>query len=328
VSETFAVAVLEPDVPVIVMVARPVVAVLLAVNVSVLVVAVGFGLNAAVTPLGTPEAESVTLPENPPEGVTVIVVVALAPPSVTLICSGDAASVKPPPPVPPVMVSEMVVVFTNAPDVPVTVIVDVPAVAVLATFSERCVPVVEVFGLNAAVTPVGKPLAANDTVPVKPPVGVIVIAVRPVPPGATESVLGEAESEKLAVVAEFTVNDTSVVAVSDPDVPVIVTVTVPTVAVELAVKVSVLEVPVGFGLKPAVTPVGKPDAPRVTVPLKPLTGTTLIVLVPVLLCVTATLEGDALSEKLGVEVVGQALTRFAAFTVPMPVAKSQPLVVA
>jgi hypothetical protein len=37
----------------------------LAVNVSVLVPVVGFGENAAVTPAGRPEADSVTLPANP-----------------------------------------------------------------------------------------------------------------------------------------------------------------------------------------------------------------------------------------------------------------------
>ena len=59
--------------------AVPVVAVLLAVKVSVLVEVVGFVLNVAVTPLGKPDAASVTLPENPPMSVTVIVLVPLPP---------------------------------------------------------------------------------------------------------------------------------------------------------------------------------------------------------------------------------------------------------
>jgi len=63
-----------PDVPVIVTVAVPVAAVAPAVKVSVLVVA-GLGLNAAVTPLGKPDAEKVTLPLKPFAGVMVIVLV-------------------------------------------------------------------------------------------------------------------------------------------------------------------------------------------------------------------------------------------------------------
>lgn len=73
------VAVRLPEVPVIVTVELPVVAVLLAVSVSTLVPVVGFVPNAAVTPLGKPEAARVTLPENPFTSVTVIVLVPLLP---------------------------------------------------------------------------------------------------------------------------------------------------------------------------------------------------------------------------------------------------------
>jgi len=64
-----------PDVPVIVTVEVPVAAVALAVSVNVLVEVVGFGLNPAVTPLGRPEADNVTLPLKPFVGTTVIVLV-------------------------------------------------------------------------------------------------------------------------------------------------------------------------------------------------------------------------------------------------------------
>ena len=57
----------------------PVVAVALAVSVNVLVLAVLLGLNEAVTPLGRPEATKLTLPVKPFCGVTVIVLVPLAP---------------------------------------------------------------------------------------------------------------------------------------------------------------------------------------------------------------------------------------------------------
>ena len=57
-----------PEVPVMVTVTVPVVAVPLAVNVSELVLVVGFVPNAAVTPDGKPDAESVTLPVKPLAG--------------------------------------------------------------------------------------------------------------------------------------------------------------------------------------------------------------------------------------------------------------------
>jgi len=62
-----------PEVPVIVTVDVPVVAVLLAVSVKVLVAVVGFVLNDAVTPLGRPDAAKVTLPVKPFWAATVMV---------------------------------------------------------------------------------------------------------------------------------------------------------------------------------------------------------------------------------------------------------------
>ena len=64
-----------PEVPVTVTVAAPVVAVVLAVKVKTLVEVAGFVPKAAVTPAGNPDADRVTLPVKPPEGVTVIVLV-------------------------------------------------------------------------------------------------------------------------------------------------------------------------------------------------------------------------------------------------------------
>ena len=57
----------------------PVVAVLLAAKVSVLVLAVLLGLNDAVTPLGRPDADKLTLPLKPFCGVTVMVLAPLVP---------------------------------------------------------------------------------------------------------------------------------------------------------------------------------------------------------------------------------------------------------
>ena len=52
-------------------------AVLLAVNVSILVLVAGFGLNEAVTPVGRPDAARVTAPVNPLIGFTMMVLFGL-----------------------------------------------------------------------------------------------------------------------------------------------------------------------------------------------------------------------------------------------------------
>ena len=73
-------AVVVPEAPLIVTVTGlPVVAVLLAVNVTTLLPVVGLVPKAAVTPLGKPEAASVTLPLNPSTSATETVSVALLP---------------------------------------------------------------------------------------------------------------------------------------------------------------------------------------------------------------------------------------------------------
>jgi hypothetical protein len=90
---TVVVAVKLPDVPVIVTVEVPVAAVALAVSVNVLVEVVGFGLNPAVTPLGIPEADNVTLPLKPFDGTTVIVLVPRFPWLMVRVL-GTAVSVK------------------------------------------------------------------------------------------------------------------------------------------------------------------------------------------------------------------------------------------
>ena len=68
-----------PDAPETVTVTVPVVALVLAASVNVLVFVVLLGLNDAVTPLGKPDADKLTLLLKPPCGVTVMVLVPLAP---------------------------------------------------------------------------------------------------------------------------------------------------------------------------------------------------------------------------------------------------------
>ncbi len=73
--------------------AVPVVAVLLAVNVTTLVVLIGFVPKAAVTPAGRPEAESVAVPVKPLSLVMVMVLVPV-PPCATETLAGEAERLK------------------------------------------------------------------------------------------------------------------------------------------------------------------------------------------------------------------------------------------
>jgi len=100
VSEIDVVAVAVPEVPVIVTVDVPATAVALAVSVRTALPEVGFVANAAVTPLGNPDAARVTLPLNPFTSFTEIVSVALAPVA-TDKAVADEESVKLPDEVPP-----------------------------------------------------------------------------------------------------------------------------------------------------------------------------------------------------------------------------------
>jgi hypothetical protein len=95
VTRIVVVAVVLPEVPVIVRVKDPLAAVLSAVSVSTLVPVVGLGANVAVTPVGGAEAASVTLPVKAPVSATVMVSVTLLPPAVTLRLAVEGASVKP-----------------------------------------------------------------------------------------------------------------------------------------------------------------------------------------------------------------------------------------
>ena len=91
-SVIVAVLVREPALPVIETVNVPMLAAPLAVRVNVLVLVVLVGLKDAVTPLGKPDADKLTLPLKPFRGTTVIVLVA-RPPGVTVTLVGNAESV-------------------------------------------------------------------------------------------------------------------------------------------------------------------------------------------------------------------------------------------
>jgi hypothetical protein len=167
------------------------------VKVTTLVDVVGLVPNVAVTPEGNPEADKVTLPVNPPEGVSVMVLVPLVP-CFTVRLEGEAESEKLGVAV-AFTVSETEVVCVSVPLTPVMVTVEVPVVAV--ELAVNVTTLVEVVGFvpNVAVTPEGNPEADNVTLPVKPPEGVTVIVLFPLLPWVTLRLAGEAERVKLGV---------------------------------------------------------------------------------------------------------------------------------
>src|SRR5262249_34833866 len=179
------------------------------------------------------------------------------------------------------------------------------------------------FGLKDGVTPLGRPDADKLTLALKPLWGMTVMVVVALVPCAMVK-LGDAKTVKFG--GGGTVRVIAIVFVKLPDVPVIVTVTVPVVPVLLAVSLTLRASVAGFGLKDGVTPLGRPDADKLTLPLKTFSGVIVIVVVPLAPCVMVKLLGDAERINLG-GAAGQLFTRLAALTVPIPVAKSQPVAV-
>src|SRR5262245_16630215 len=176
--------------------AVPRVAVLEAERVSVLLApVVEGGVKDAVTPLGSPEALKATDAVKPPVRVTVIVDVPLDPRLIARLGGdgereksgvGGALTVR-----------LIVVVLVRLPPVPVIVTVAGPVVAVVDALNVRLL--VEALvddGLKLAVTPLGNPLALNATLPLNPPVRVIVMTLLPLAPRLIDRLAGFADSEK------------------------------------------------------------------------------------------------------------------------------------
>jgi hypothetical protein len=265
-------AVNAPDVPVIVTVVVPAAAV----DAAVKVIPRGEPLaepNVAVTPAGSPEAASATVPVKPFCALMAMLLTPLAPPA-KLTLAGVAESVNV---AGAVMVSAMLAFAVNAPDVPVTVTVEIPAVAPAPALIVTVLACVELAGLNVAVTPVGRPLAEKLTVPLKVPRGVTVMALAPLPPAVMPMLAGDAAIAK--PLAALTVTLIVAVLRKLPDVPAIVIVEVPSAAELVAVSVRALAPAALVAPNDALTPAGKPDALSVTVPLKPFCAALVMLLV-------------------------------------------------
>jgi hypothetical protein len=310
------------EVPLIPIENVPVKALLLADSVSVLLLAVLPGLKDAVTPRGRPEADKLTLPAKPFCGVIVIVDMTFAL-RARLNEFGEAKRAKSGA---GVTVRETVVTCDKLPDVPVMNTATVPSAAAPLAVSVSVLEVVVLPGLNVAVTPLGRPEAERLTLLLKPFSGVTEMVLVPFVPWATLRLLGEAESAKSPV--GFTVRITVALLLRLPEVPVMVTVKGPVAAVPVADRVKRLEVVAGFVSKLALTPFGRPDAVKFTLPTNPFKGLMVMVVEPAAPCEKVNVAGDAERVKFccGAEA-GQLLTKLAALTLPMPVAKSQPVVV-
>ena len=206
-----------------------------------------------------------------------------------------------------------------------TVTVTVPVAAVPLAVRVNLLVLDVLLGLNDAVTPLGRPDADKLTLLLKPFCGATVIVLTPLAPRWIVRLFGDAERVKFP--CGFTVREIVVVFVKLPDVPVMVTVTVPAVAAPVAERLKRLVVVAGFVPKTALTPLGKPDTVKPTLPLNPFCGLIVMVVEPAEPWRKFKLAGDAKSVKLGCdEDEGQLFTRLAALTVPMPVAKSHPVV--
>src|SRR6266851_4463158 len=133
-------------------------------SVKVLLLAVLLGLNDAVTPLGRPAADKLTLLLKPFCAVTVMALVLVVPCDIVKLLGdaerakfGGACTVR-----------ETVVLFVKLPDEPVTVTVTVPVVAVLLAVSVNVLLLAVLLGSNDAVTPLGRPEADKLTLLLKP----------------------------------------------------------------------------------------------------------------------------------------------------------------
>lgn len=221
-----------PDEPVMVTVVVPAATVDAALKVTELVPVVLAGLNEAVTPLGKPEAVSVTVLEKPLCGVMVSVLVPLVP-GITLTPAGEAERVK----FGLVMVRVMLAVLFALPAAPVTVTLAVAATAVADATNVRVLLAVVVAGLKLALTPLGKPVTVRLTVLLNSLPGLTVRVLPPLLPQATLTVLGAAASVKVGTTR---VRVKAAVLFTVPEVPVTVTVKVPAATALDALRVSVL----------------------------------------------------------------------------------------
>jgi hypothetical protein len=120
-------------------------------------------LSEAFTPVGTPDTENTTLPENPLWSMTLITLLALPAPGTRVIAATEGERLK----LGEGIVSTTGTLLVTLPDFPITVTSYVPGVAAAPTLNVNpCV--VEFTPVKADVTPLGTPDADKFTGPARP----------------------------------------------------------------------------------------------------------------------------------------------------------------
>jgi len=265
---------------------------------------IGFGLNEAVVPVGTPVAESVRL-SGEPLRIEVAMVDAALPPCAADTLLGLAPIVKSLGAA--VTVSVTVVLWVALGAVPVTVTEYGPGVVAGSTVnvSVELPPAVTTLGLKDAVVPEGSPPAESVTLSAEPLVRAVEIVDVALPPCTADTLLGFAPIEK-SLGAAVTVSVTVVLWIALGAVPVTVTEYGPGVVAAPTLSVSVELPPAATdpGLKDADAPEGSPLAESVTVSADPLITAVEMVDVALPPWTADTLLGLALIEKL----LGAAVT--------------------
>jgi hypothetical protein len=197
-----------------------------------------------------------------------------------------------------VTVSETLVLWLLLVAVPVTVTGYVPGGVPAPTVkvSVELPPALTDAGLKTAVVPEGRPLVLNAMLSALPPVIAVEMVEVPVPPCATETLVGFALIEKSF--GAVTVRLTVVVCVAVAAVPVTVIGYVPgVVAPTVSVRVELPPAVTDAGLNEAVVPDGRPLALMAMLSALPLVTVVEIVEVAVVFRSADTLLGLALIEK-------------------------------
>lgn len=194
-----------PPLAVTVILKVPVVAVLLAVNVSLELpfpgAAMDVGLKLAVNPAGKPETDKLSAALNPPVAAVVIVVAAEFPCAIDRL-EGEALTVKSGLAAALIVTATVVLCVTPPPEA-FTVALKVPAAAAVVVENvsvELPLPgAAREAGLKLAVTPDGSPVTESETAELKPPVTALDTVVLTEPPWVTDKEEGEALRVKSGV---------------------------------------------------------------------------------------------------------------------------------
>ena len=234
----------------------------------------GFGI----TPAGRPVSDTLTLPVNPFKAFAVTETDFPALPAVRLRFVGAIVTEKSGAGAAALMVTATDAAWVRPPDVPVSVMVAVPALAVVPAVRVRlwAAPGASVSIDGLAVTPDGNPLTDRFTLPVNPFSALADTETDfPALPAVRLRLAGTTVSEKSgAGAAALTVSAIGAVWVRMPDVPVTVIGVISPAAEAAAVRIRFWGAPgVSVRLEGfAVTPDGKPVTDTLTLPVNPFSA--------------------------------------------------------